>query len=294
VQEGEKEQEKNEGKSNFMKSFEIFKEECRYAPDPKDTSEKEERVFTSIEDLKKIFTRTTEIEDKNDGQTKTDEQIRKLSDEEYFTLFYGEPYAEYVNMLQQTMLDEGYLSENEMVDIETEQDTYPIFIKFADFMISKGYADEEIRQSVESGVKSLIELNRNERPFMERGIIEEKIMNEISAKSSSGNFLDRTISFFISIARAVGEVTMPYCYRPSPPGMDCKGNIKPAGFNGWAYCCNCGLFCSYGCKYVADCSKETCNVQMGCLNAVCPRSAAIWDGFTTGGTGICGCACPGG
>ncbi|MBU1091483.1 hypothetical protein KKA27_01305 [Patescibacteria group bacterium] len=284
------EQERKEEKSSFMNLFELFKKDCQYAPDPEDNSEEQERVFISLEDLKKGFVGMPKTEE--DAEIKIDEQESKLSDEEYFTLFYGEPYAEYVNSLQQIMLEEGYLNEDEVVDVKTEQDTYPIFTKFVDFMIYEGHVDEEIRQLARNGIKELIELNKFERPFMEREIIEREIMNKISAKSLPDTFLGKIIYFFVSAVQAVGEVTTPDCYRSSPPGQGC---LKEIGFNGWAYCCNCGWKQEgYYRRWVADCSKENCDQSDGCLNSVCPRAAAIWDGFTSAGTGICGCACSGG
>lgn len=286
---GEQQERKEEG-SSFMNLFESFKKDCQYAPDTGDNSEEQERVFISLEDLKKGFAEIAETGEVFSDDTDS-ERVHKLSDEEYFVNFYGEQYVVYLNALQDLMVGDGYIEESEKMELKTEQDTYSFFIKFVDYALEKGYIDKEAKRNVESGIKVLIELNKNERPAME-----SRIIDEISALDLPDGLLDRVASYFISTARAVGEVDIGIeCYRPSPPGMDCKGSIVPAGFNGWSFCCNCGLFCSYGCKYVPDCSKETCNVQMGCLNAVCPRSAAIWDVLGVfGGTGICGCACPGG
>lgn len=72
-------------------------------------------------------------------------------------------------------------------------------------------------------------------------------------------------------------------------GDDCyrEGSSMGSGYNTWAMCCNCGLYCStYGCTYVQDCSQSSCNINLGCKNLMCSGNRPmIWDSAS----GMCGC-----
>ncbi len=89
--------------------------------------------------------------------------------------------------------------------------------------------------------------------------------------------------FFNAIApkEALAQVSgtwsaAPTCYKALNPQNTLRGSNLP-----WPLCCNCGLFCSYGCTYYQDCliNSVLCNVPLGCLNLVCDGFwNAIWDG----------------
>jgi hypothetical protein len=98
------------------------------------------------------------------------------------------------------------------------------------------------------------------------------------------DILDGILSILIpraASAQALGDdfVTLPDCWKsktiPNPKG----------GTNLFAPCCNCGLWCGYGCTFYWDCGRNAskCNVHLGCLNsdAFCGPADqwnAIFDG----------------
>jgi hypothetical protein len=74
-------------------------------------------------------------------------------------------------------------------------------------------------------------------------------------------------------------------------GGDCyrQGSSMGGGYNTWAMCCNCGLYCSSsGCTWYNDCGwgGYLCNIHLGCKNLMCAGfRPMIWDSAS----GICGC-----
>jgi len=74
-------------------------------------------------------------------------------------------------------------------------------------------------------------------------------------------------------------------------GSDCyrEGSSMGGGYNTWAMCCNCGLYCTtHGCSYVNDCGTmgQSCTIQLGCKNLMCSGNRpVIWDQAS----GMCGC-----
>ncbi|MCP3686578.1 MAG: hypothetical protein GY861_28400 [bacterium] len=90
---------------------------------------------------------------------------------------------------------------------------------------------------------------------------------------------DSVIGLFFNTAYAEW-VTEGDCYKDDAD--------SGSGFNGATFCCNCGMFCSKGCKWYDDCGTNStkCNVDLGCLNSTCMMNqSAIWDEQTM----VCGC-----
>lgn len=89
------------------------------------------------------------------------------------------------------------------------------------------------------------------------------------------------LALSIPVAQAEWKTTDP-CYKDDNP------KSKVQGYNNISTCCNCGEYCSYGCKYYDDCGENStkCNVPQGCLNLDCKMyQNALWDR----NTGTCGC-----
>jgi hypothetical protein len=240
------------------------------------------KTFVPIKELKKQFDPgviSSEIVSSQAQQEKEDiileeETIFRLTDEEYFSLVYPESYVEYLNDLQDLLLEDGYITEDDKTEFKTEKDSYAILIRFVDYMANKGYIDKKTRENLTHGFTvELPELNKQERPVVEKrllGISWHRIIDEIAA-------------FLALKAHAVIEVDIAAeCYRMGVGG--------PIGFNSGAFCCNCGFSCNpSGCWFVPNCGPMggVCNAgwHLGCLNAVCMGRPAIWDPMT----GICGC-----
>ncbi|MFC1625300.1 hypothetical protein ACFL1O_00220 [Patescibacteria group bacterium] len=222
---------------------------------PKSITEEIQR-FVPIKELEKEF-----VEKENMVLSSTPEQVSKpteLTDEEYFDLFYPESYIEYLNTMQETMVDDNYINNEEVVVFEVESDVYPILVKIIDYVADKEYITEVERLSFKGGVEELKELNKIERPYM----------------------IEQLLGFLIRKAYAFEVSAGAECYRMGVGG--------PIGFNAASFCCNCGWYCTpKGCIFLPDCGpgSAACHIPLGCLNSLCFGRPAIWDPMT----GICGC-----
>ncbi len=231
-----------------------------------------EKVFISVEELKKQF--SPQISEKSipiSTPAVSGDSVFSMSDEEYFKRVYPPEYIKYLNDLQDAMLRDAFMLESEKITFKTEEDTINLFLKFTDYAFSKGYIKSEEKTKLQEGVQiTLRELNKQERPFVEKRLLQTTVLE---------GTLHKLIALFASDANAQ-SVTVGECYT--------MGAYRPGGFNAWSFCCNCGLWCGYGCSFVYDCGPAgvLCNSGWyGCLNGVCYYQPAIWDPMG----GICGC-----
>lgn len=228
---------------------------------------------------------------------KTEDYVKKLSDEEYFREFYPQTYIVYLDTLQEAMLKDAFIDESEKTVFKTEEDTFKLFFRFIDYLAVKGQINEEQKKNFKEGVDvALRGFNKMERLMVEQTILERR--------SALREFLEHIFGVLMSEAYACGINTgYPDCYVGITQGAGEYGEVTDTqtdlqfgeygevlnmGFNGWSYCCNCGLWCGYGCTYVYDCgpSGAACNSGWyGCLNGICQYGNAIWDQMS----GICGC-----
>lgn len=252
------ESEKTPKKDDFSVSFE----------------ENAKQVFVSIEELKKQFSPPVSenpIFPLSPAPHATSSvSAFFMSDEKYFVLSYGKEYIKYLEGLQNHFISEGFMSESDRIVFKTEEDAYHFFNIVIDFALNKGYITVEQEKGFKYGVNVVLRnVNKEERPYM------EKIIN---GKSSFRVLIDSAFAFLVEEVYAQEEVTYGDCYR---------GGVGYGGYNSWSYCCNCGMYCSYGCTYYQDCGYggASCNVHYGCLNGTCSNRPAIWDQTT----GICGC-----
>ncbi len=231
-----------------------------------------EKVFISVEELKKQFSpRIGEKCIPVSTPTMSGDLVFSMSDEEYFKRVYPAEYIKYLNDLQDAMLRDAFILESGKITFKTEEDTINLFLKFIDYAFSKGYIKSEEKTKLQEGVQiTLRELNKQERPFVEKRLLQTTVLE---------GTLHKLIALFASDANAQ-SVTVGECYT--------MGAYRPGGFNAWSFCCNCGLWCGYGCSFVYDCGPAgvLCNSGWyGCLNGVCYYQPAIWDPMG----GICGC-----
>ncbi|MBI4032213.1 hypothetical protein HY374_00735 [Candidatus Berkelbacteria bacterium] len=163
-------------------------------------------------------------------------------------------------------------------------------------MITKAARDQnwisaEEYQRFERGFREILpELIRQEREALRRGGELQLYLprDQVFAlrhqpRDAAGELLDG-LRYIFMLARPAeaGWNVFPDCYKDDDPG-----NRTP-GFNAGSFCCNCGLRCGKFCVFIFDCGQngQNCDVQLGCLNAVCQAHPnAIWDP----GSGICGC-----
>lgn len=242
-----------------------------------DLSEKESvlRIFTPIEELKEQFqpvesgdllTRQfiiPEVQDKNAWRLPDPADI-SFTNEEYFSLAYPAEYHEYLDTLQDFLVRENYIQAGEKIEIKTEEDSYQILTSFVEFMAGQGFLNKEEKDRFKKGInEELRELNAQERPLVEKQLL----------GFSWYKFMDQFLAIFIDRIYA-----QPLCFR--------QGGGAGIGYNGGSFCCNCGYNIHHGTPYfVPYCAGFVCDINLGCLNAVCPGGAAIWDPMT----GICGC-----
>ncbi len=252
-------------------------EESEKTPQKDDFSaffeESAKQIFVSIEELKKQFllpvSENPILSPSPTPHVTNSVSAFFMSDEEYFQKFYPPTYIKYLNDLQDWMLKEGYISGK--MTFKTEADTYVLFNKLLDFLVQRGYMEKEDGNRFKEGVNATLkDLNKFERPYMEK---------RLRSVSAVGNIFKQLVAVLTPKVCAQ-SVTYGDCYTMGIP--------EPGGYNAWSFCCNCGLWCGYGCTFVYDCGPEGvfCNSGWyGCLNGICYYMPAIWDIMG----GICGC-----
>ena len=208
----------------------------------------------------------------------SEEPVFMMSDEDYFGKAYPEMYRAILDSLQDFLVDKNFITSGQKIVFKTEEDTYVLFLRIADYAFFKGYIQESMLDNYKKGIEELKKLNVGDRVFVEKRLLGKNIDDLLArAKNIILNLVGtEKAQAFVWVSIGVE------CYKSAGLG-------GPLGYNSWAECCNCGEFCSNaGCQYYQDCGYmgASCNVPMGCLNMICGwMSAAIWDPIT----GICGC-----
>ena len=232
----------------------------------------------------------------------TSEANLVLSEDQIFDILWPESYRDALIMLQDLMVKDGFMPESQKISqMKSDQHIYAALIKIADYAVKQGWVESVDFDKLRAGIEEL-----------ERTIFVERANLRTTGKVSSdillpgGQRIDKTPaskqSFFSMIidglkysltantanAQFLGWHTL---------GADCYKDLAPRypvpGPNLWAFCCNCGFFCTpLGCTFLPDCGpfSVACDVPLGCLNLMCKAwPNAIWDDFSYPGTGICGC-----
>lgn len=228
--------------------------------------------------------------------------LHLLTDEEIFDRLWPQSYHDYLHTLEDIMAQDGFIrAEEKHVTIHTNEEIYAILLKTVDFAVLKGWVVPEDAEQLRKGIKGpLADSIRVEGDALRRGgDVSEKLPLPGSQQLSSipsekktifGDVLDG-LKYVFSVRQAfAGWHVFPDCYKDDNPL-----NSTP-GFNGWAFCCDCGFVeeCSPDgcvCVFELHCGTSCTCYPLGCLNAVCIAwPNAIWDQFSNPlGTGICGC-----
>ncbi|PIR70313.1 MAG: hypothetical protein COU46_02095 [Candidatus Niyogibacteria bacterium CG10_big_fil_rev_8_21_14_0_10_42_19] len=297
---------KKESLADFLNSY-----HQNSAPVPKEGAESYE-VGSSIQD---IYGNTIPLQ----PTPRTIPPEVLLTDEEIFNAVNPPEYINAISYTQDHLISVGFLKEEGRLPLDSDDNIINTQLKGVEYLMSQGYI------SPEDYNRAVIYLNTDYRVFREMevervkqehiqgiSLLKSPVKKYKTISSDEGNpskilvflsFAERfgfynvlktTFKIFLSknamaYSSSGNWVTSPECWKDlSPTG-------SPIGFNGWSFCCNCGLFCSEGCEYFEDCGPygADCNVPFGCLNGACESYPnAIWDPFIGSGgigTGICGC-----
>jgi hypothetical protein len=219
-------------------------------------------------------------------KTEIEKPKKTLTDEEWFKIAYPASYLEYLATIEKVMHDEGFLSSSEKFEFTSQKKINLFLHKTVDFFLQKGFIDEKQADNIRQGIDIVLpELQKQERKLYEQKL---------------------TSLLFQLIKIAYAQYPL-FCFRFGLP--------IPGGFNLIAPCCDCGFDIGRRGRliFVEHCSGNalpvdiyspyydpvtgtmsgflgagtgSCAINLGCLNAVCPGQAAIWDPMT----GICGCS----
>lgn len=218
------------------------------------------------------------------------------TEQEVFDRLWPPSYRSNLIMFQDLMIKDGFMPEREKnIQIDTDEEVYAILLKIIDFAALQHWITNDKAVAFRRGAGEILpDLIREERKSLEMGRNMTGILlgqPQLASQSKTGRSLLEDIleglNYFLGARTAnAGWTTTSSvgdCYKDDNPE-----SIVP-GFNAWAPCCNCGLYCiAYYCEYVPDCGPYStqCNVPLGCLNLICAAwQNAIWDYMT----GICGC-----
>ncbi len=196
--------------------------------------------------------------------TPTETPKRVLTDEEWFKIAYPDYYLEYLRLMQNLMVERGFLAASEKVEFKEAKDINPFLYKVIDFALKENIYDRQQAANARYGIDVVL-------PMLQKG---ERIQ---WSKALSVLILEALKT------KTAWAQTGTDCYR--------QGASTGTGFNGFAVCCNCGWGYWYETIiYFNDCgvlSSVTCNLyEMGCKNSVCAfPKPMIWDPTTM----ICGC-----
>src|SRR3989344_2018232 len=202
-------------------------------------------------------------------------------------------YIQALAQIQNAFIANGYMRSDEQVSLDTEKGVFAFLEKsvkvFGDI---GGYRSQQERMWAEYSAKVFFpklwarerDRYRGRKPlslFPQKSVMEDIAFYREHKKDIIDGFLSALIpqEVFAQSLSAGGNddfVTLPDCWKAKIPSS------REAGDNLKALCCNCGLFCAYGCTFYYDCGKEDeskCNVPLGCLNAVCRGDTnAVFDG----------------
>lgn len=193
----------------------------------------------------------------------TETPKHNLTDEEWFKIAYPDYYLEYLQVLQNLMIEKGFLAASEKVEFKEEKDINPFLYKVIEFALKEKIYNQQQADSARYGIDVVLPVLQKQERIQWSKTLSILILNALKTKTAWAQGND--------------------CYR--------QGVGTGSGFNGFAVCCNCGLGYWYETiVYFNDCgiaSSVTCNLyEMGCKNSVCKSpKPMIWDSTTM----ICGC-----
>ena len=230
---------------------------------------------------------------------------RGLSDGEIFNKLWPNSYRQYLDNLQNMMVQDKFITpEGKIVLVDSDSKVFIVLNKIVDYAVFKKWISPENALTLKDGATNVLpSIIAVERANMKAGIYQKQTMlpgdqhfdNTPSTKYRIfKNILDGLAYVLGAIPNANAQLTGIGSTAAVPGvGGDCYKNFLDGnpiiGFNGWDFCCNCGLICTpFGCAFVSDCGPggSACDLPLGCLNLICgawPNS--IWDPQT----GICGC-----
>lgn len=186
-----------------------------------------------------------------------------------FKKLYPDYYLSALQALHRMMKNDGFLSSGSLFAIANENDLF----SFLETLITYAETKQYIKQT--DATRFRIALHGEVKKILHR----ERFQYERTR--SLRPFLYSLFTFLRTKTALADVVTSPDCYADRNPTNPIPGVNVP-----WPLCCNCGLTCP-DLDFVDDCGPDgdDCDIQLGCLNLICPNGNAIWDPVT----GICGC-----
>lgn len=198
----------------------------------------------------------------------------------------------------------------EYTSLSTDEEVLKTLMSIAREAYAQGIIDEKEFRAAEHGINDVLPdtIKAERRGFAQggkSGILLPRDQH-FSQKNGTRQFIydlmEGVIYTLLQVEPAYAQwVTNPDCYKDDNP------NYNTVGFNGWAFCCNCGIkiyVCGDSCceewhddcgENNRDCEGDCGTIKLGCLNLVCENwPNAIWDRLDDGAdypnpTGICGC-----
>lgn len=186
-----------------------------------------------------------------------------LTEEEWFKIAYPDYYLKYLELLQNFMIEKGFLTASEKMEFNEEKDINPFLYKVIDFALKEDIYNQQQAKNARYGIDVVL-------PALQK---EERI------------YWSKTLSILIleALKTKTAHAAGSDCYR--------EGVSSGSGSNMFALCCNCGVgYYGETIIYFDDCgtaSSATCNLyEFGCKNSVCSSSKPmIYDQVTF----TCGC-----
>lgn len=241
-------------------------------------------VFDSLSSYKAIADKLVVSEDAITPKNEEKNIAENLFPKKYLNSLYA---------IQDGFVTAGWIQESEKTTFDSEKNVLDFLKTGVEIFIKQGvYKNPQDIERARTAVNVIFpQLWAAERDsYRQRASLpwnfQKNKSQETFYASKKQSILDGFLSAIIpptQFAEAVGAdgrddfVTIPDCWKSKIP------QIGTGGTNLYAFCCNCGLFCSYGCTFYWDCGEHSssCNVPLGCLNQVCgPADAynAIFDG----------------
>ena len=231
---------------------------------------------------------------------------KQLTEADVFNRVWTSDYRNYVETIEKLMIQDGFVKGPSALN--TDQDMYDSMERILNYALKKGWVAEKDSESLRKGIREVLPaLIEEEKQGFLSGNEQTKALpkdqnltlQKKSQKDAVSDLLDGLKYVFMASPAHASEDYTP-SWNTSPDCYKDLNALNPVpGVNLWAFCCNCGLYCSYGCVFIYDCGpySTSCNVPLGCLNLVCQSwPNAVWDAWWYFGsppgnipTGICGC-----
>ncbi len=230
------------------------------------------------------------LELKDYGEKK-ETPVPTISDTEVFNKLWPQEYRLSLRPIEDQMVKEGFITEEKKNPMADDKNMFAFYRTMLDYAKSKGWVKEDRYQSLRHGIDEVFpSIIRQERANLKRTGVTGEVLpkdQKLSAKkpfSQTANDILDGLRYVFSFAEPANAAWF--------RDVDCYKDDNPLypipGPNLWAFCCNCGMLCTYYCVFLEDCGPEGayCNRPLGCLNLACRAwPNAIWDPLT----GVCGC-----